>query len=381
MIAQLEEAILLWRGESAWSQREFFIRLSTAIAAVSSYQHELTLWRGHGSTGWRLSPRLMRELPAWAVAQDVVNRETSVLLEEARRARPGWLEGMTLKESTDLDLLALLQHLGALTPLLDLTSDPYVALYFAVAGEPEDGLLLGLQAKSWTNITARPSIYAQSWETQIRRLSDETGNLSYFRPPNISARIPAQRSVLALGVVASQGSWASAIGTLGIEDLGDWSKQRANLAFGRRKSKGRPSLPPVLGFHIPHRRKQFIRDLLATNFGISATTLFPDPQGFGEWRLRQERSWNRDVSATGAQEMDVIVGLTARQKLAAFRAVWGKGWVTDDQYAAQHGLSNWQARTDISALIESNVIIRREDGQLIEGPVIRDLRRKLGREV
>lgn len=382
MIRRLAAGNLLWRGKSTWSQREFFTQLSRAIAAVSSYRHDLTFWRGHASTEWQLSPRLMRELPPFAVAQDVVNRETKVLLEEARRARPGWLEGMILKESADLDLLALLQHLGASTPLLDLTTDPYVALYFAVAGEHEDGLLLGLQAKTWTDLTARPAMYSQNWTDQIQRLSDPANSsMAYFRPPNISARIPAQRSAFAFGIVAGPGSWASSIGSVGIDDLGKtWSEPRASLAFGKRKSKGRPALPPVLGFHIPERRKQFIRDLLASNFGLCATTLFPDPQGFGEWRLRQERHWNRDISATGAQEVEHIKGLAERQKLAAFRVIWGKGWVTSEQYAAAHKLSRHQAEADIDALIGSGVIIRRSDGQLIEGPVIKELQRRLGIE-
>ncbi len=143
------------------------------------------------------------------------------------------------------------------------------------------------------------------------------------------------------------------------------------------RSIARPSRERVR-FHTPERRKQFIRNLLATNFGFSATTLFPDPQGFGEWRLRQERHWNRDISATGAQEIELIEGLTERQKLAAFRAVWGKGWVTPQQYATEHDLSHWQAGTDIDALLEEHIIERRSDGQLIEGPVIRVLRQRLG---
>lgn len=128
---------------------------------------------------------------------------------------------------------------------------------------------------------------------------------------------------------------------------------------------------------MPKRRKPFIRGILTTNKGISATSLFPDPQGFGEWRLRQECRWNRDASPTGAQEVNELEGLSERQKLSAFRAVWGKGWVTADQYAAKYRLSDWQATSDITALIAADVITRREDGQLIEGPVVHELRRRL----
>lgn len=218
MLTTLSNKDLLWKGDSDWSDREFFKELSAANAAVSSYQHDLTLWRGHAKAGWSLASRLLRELPSFAVAQDVVNKETEVLPTEARNARPGWLEGMILQNSTDLDLLALLQHLGASTPLMDLTTDPYVDLYFAVAGNETNGLLLGLQAKTWAELTNGSAAYSRPWNEQTRVMADSAmSSIAYLRPPNISARIPAQRSILALGVVADEGSWAHNVGSLPVE--------------------------------------------------------------------------------------------------------------------------------------------------------------------
>jgi hypothetical protein len=377
MLSVLRSENLLWEGEPQWSPREFFTKLTTAIAAVSSYQHDLTFWRGHGDSTWRLSPRLIRDLPQFAVAQDVVNKETEVLLGEAKRARPTWLEGMSLKGSSDLDLLALLQHLGAATPLLDLTTDPFVSLYFAVADDQKPGLLLGIQAGRWRDLTPKPAAYSKQWSDHIRSLEGDE-RVAYFRPPNISARIPAQRSVLAFGHVPTRDSWADSIGAFPVGEVASsWSDDRADLAFGRTRSRGRPGLPPVLGFLIPRGRKAFVRQLLATNFGLSAVSLFPDPQGFGEWRLGRERMWNRDVSATGAQEVNEFE-LSDRQKLAAFRAIWGKGWVTPDQYASKYGLSPGQAASDIEALVNARILIERDDGQLVEGSALNDLRARLG---
>lgn len=381
MFDALESANLVWIGKSSWSDRVFFMEIAKAIAAVSSYRHDVTFWRGHADVSWRLTPRLVRNLPDFAVAQDVVTRETLVLLDEASQARPGWLEGMNMRSSTDLEILALLQHLGVSTPLLDLTSDPLVGLYFAAAGGTEDGLLLGLQTRRWHNFNQRPIHSAEGWREQINTLSRPVGpRIGYFRPPNISARIPAQRSILAVSVVAGPGSWARRVGAFDIGEVdGSWNPRRAELAFGAARARGRPSLPPILGFQIPGRRKTYIRRLLASTYGLSATSLFPDPYGFGEWRLVRERQWNRDISATGAQEIDAVPGLTRRQKAAAFRAIWGKGWVTLQQYANEHAVDEAGAREDIEALIRAGLIVSREiDGQLLEGHSLIDLRRRLG---
>ncbi len=114
------------------------------------------MWRGHQDIDWKLVPAIYRKMsldPPFADAEEVatsVNKETEALIDRARGHRYGYIEGAQMD---DLALLALLQHNGAATPLLDVTTDPVVALYFAcqphaVDGDDVDGALLAIDSRT-----------------------------------------------------------------------------------------------------------------------------------------------------------------------------------------------------------------------------------------
>ena len=88
------------------------------------------LWRGQASGTFALEPAMHTRVRRHATLDDAnVWPFTTGLIEAARAADLDVHEGTTLP---DLALLALLQHHGAATPLLDVTLDPVVGLYMAI---------------------------------------------------------------------------------------------------------------------------------------------------------------------------------------------------------------------------------------------------------
>ena len=90
------------------------------------------LYRGHGAASFSLRPKIGRRLPVTNSIKNVVNEE--LMLELFRRQSADRLEVATADE---WELLAIAQHHGLATRLLDWTRSPLVALYFSVCKECE----------------------------------------------------------------------------------------------------------------------------------------------------------------------------------------------------------------------------------------------------
>lgn len=87
------------------------------------------IYRGHSSIKWQLKSTLERVLGASYVTS-ADRFEKWSLLEFSSRYH--LYDHENLKPETKLQWLALLQHYGAPTRLLDFSTSPYVALYFAL---------------------------------------------------------------------------------------------------------------------------------------------------------------------------------------------------------------------------------------------------------
>lgn len=90
------------------------------------------LYRGHGAASFKLLPKVGRLLPTANSLRKVVNE--ALMLELFRRQSTGRLEVAAVD---DWELLAIAQHHGLATRLLDWTRSPLVALYFSVCKECE----------------------------------------------------------------------------------------------------------------------------------------------------------------------------------------------------------------------------------------------------
>lgn len=90
------------------------------------------LYRGHGAASFKLLPKVGRFLPTPNSTKKTVNEV--LMLELFRRQSTDRIE---VVPADDWELLAIAQHHGLATRLLDWTRSPLVALYFCVCKEYE----------------------------------------------------------------------------------------------------------------------------------------------------------------------------------------------------------------------------------------------------
>ncbi|TAJ46885.1 MAG: FRG domain-containing protein [Herbiconiux sp.] len=144
-------------AKSDWKETGWYIEakgsrhLFSVIGSIGGYSSDAKIaWRGQASTEYDLVSSLQRS-PGISSEEEMRKREL-LLLKSARQwglgfGPSGW--------ASDLQLLADLQHYGTATRLLDVTSNPMTALWFACQDvQPKgstinDGILLALNTAGW----------------------------------------------------------------------------------------------------------------------------------------------------------------------------------------------------------------------------------------
>lgn len=141
------------------------------------------IFRGENKVGNLLLPKAGRVGSHRGAARKKpyeVKDEELALESFKRQARPH----LNHTPSSDVEWFAIAQHHGMSTRLLDWSESFLVAAYFAVeeAGTKGDGIIYGVQ-----------SLHTITTEEEAKPFKMEEVKL--YRPPHISPRIPAQRSV------------------------------------------------------------------------------------------------------------------------------------------------------------------------------------------
>lgn len=113
-----------WRDFSALLESPFFNRPETQF-----------VFRGHRRYDWSMTPTLARVTSNDIITEALANQQ----LEMFRKAIRGRVSDHSLLEDgpQDDELWSIGQHHGLMTPLLDWTYSPYVALFFAFAKEDQ----------------------------------------------------------------------------------------------------------------------------------------------------------------------------------------------------------------------------------------------------
>lgn len=139
-----------------WPERGVVVASSVAdflslLASGRLDRYPLMTWRGAANIDWPLDSGMAYDVikmecggDRGALTEEKMASAETDLLSNARRLQ---LDHGLNGRMTDLELLAVLQHHGAATRLLDVTTNALVAAYFAVednSRDDEDGVVFGV---------------------------------------------------------------------------------------------------------------------------------------------------------------------------------------------------------------------------------------------
>jgi hypothetical protein len=254
-----------------------FTKRCNRVSEITSTLSVSLLFRGHAKASWKLTPKLLRALKGLS-AQDALDVERKATSEFRRHApfRAAMELGVVLpsEDSADIEWWAPMQHHGAPTRLLDWTTNPYVAAYFAFECESHFQL-------ERSNEDAYAAIHyfdaGQLLEyNKLKHPDLASGGL------NTMSQLTEAASTHVLmphnGFFTSSGRMLGQQGhfTFCINIIGD----HAALVEEAHAIRADGTVPNFARWLIPiTQRDEFLRNLFAMN--INAATMFPDLSGLG----------------------------------------------------------------------------------------------------
>jgi len=270
-----------------WPEEEIetwdsFVKLVERIVPFKDFYslgESQQLFRGQSNSDWDLTPSFYRQFKkdrsihpevwiAWEPPADVLQLEKELILPFARDAHNYIPSNLCPEVSTEDDFLknrwfSIIQQHGGITPLLDWTYSPFVALYFCVAQDWEhDGAV-------WT---FDPSNFCSEYTniTELRKKAEPFMVMidPFYRLP----RFTVQKAAFTYSTMHSQDAFVGQYYQTQLKDMATQAPQNYQDIFLKlRVSK---NLKP-----------EILRRLHMMN--IDGQTLFPGLDGLGR-RSREE---------------------------------------------------------------------------------------------
>jgi len=276
-----------WRSGATNAEQKAREIVATAMWLHTTFKGHVWLWRGQAAGGYGVEPGVhTRVLNSTSLPQEeeTARCATESLLSAARKMR---LDIQHENCLPDLALLAHLQHYGAATPLLDVTTDPLVALWmvaFANAADPtaqddEEGSLFMIkrpESDRWIGpLDARP--YVSTVPTDGPDFASTLDDaVWWYRAPDVTERLRIQRGSFLVGPLARPDDRTNTTFPLNL------ATRRPNAIGNRIGMRGQASNGAVGSaeiFRIAIQRavKPKLRTLLKNRSGLTIEAIYPTP--------------------------------------------------------------------------------------------------------
>ncbi len=285
-----------WEGHiDSWASFQYEVNNLT-----STYHDQHFVWRGQSDARWGLRSSLYRVLTEQRGAPPTEDQLVAAERKLLNLARIQWrLDGIPA-----LQLFAQMQHVGVPTRLLDVTFNPLIAAWFAVARDQKtDELPARLLVFTDSN---NPLQLHTGWNTNTprwHRLPDDKARRSVdwgtglgrkiWRPPALHNRIPAQNAAFILDGAPIDALDAGSDRRDGRSKWAASELRRFASVPMRLTHVGEDRLPkkaPVFTFRITPEAKAEIRDQLENRFGYGFSSVYADIEGLSDFVRRWPES-------------------------------------------------------------------------------------------
>jgi FRG domain protein len=263
--------------------------VAIAKLGVHNSKHRFA-WRGLSNCDYELTSSLHRSLEKGGetcITEEKIREKEKDVLKKARDWGLG-IEGGNMVD--DLQLLADLQHFGVPTRLIDVTSNPMTALWFACRssgreGNDRSGVLIALNIAAWYKegksafrTVGDPGITKGDLGAQLR------AGLSLKTPFIVSSDVqnPRLRAQDGYFVACRHPSEpTNPLTSLNVK----FSNPNIDISkyFKADRGVGRRPTIPYFAIIIPSGAKKDLRSHLQNTFNRSRKSLFPDYQGFSDY--------------------------------------------------------------------------------------------------